>query len=100
MRAVLVAAVEQQLQAEADAEERPAGADVSQHGVAEAGVAELGDGVPERPDPGQHHLVGGRHPVRVRGYLGRRPDRLERLLDAPQVGHPVIDDHNPGRDEG
>src|SRR5204862_427005 len=60
--------------------------------VVEAGLPQPGDGVLERPDAGEDELPGVGDAVRVGGNLRGVADRLERLLDAPQVGHPVIDD--------
>ena len=73
MDAVLLAEVEQQLQPEADAQARPARADGLDEGLAQPGPAQLGDGVPERPDAGQHDLPGAGDAVRVGRDLGAWP---------------------------
>ena len=56
MLAVLVAAVEQQLQAEADAEERLAGRDRGANRLDELRAPERRDRVAKRADAGQHDL--------------------------------------------
>ena len=90
--AVLVALVEQQLQAEADAQERLARVDGRKHRLDEVALAEFGHGVFKRPDAGQHDLVGPGDVVRVAGHGRLVPDLLEPLLDTPQVAHSVVDD--------
>ena len=92
MLAVLEAAREQHLQAEADPQERPAGADVfADHGV-QAGFPQAADGVLKRPDPRQHQPPGVRDRVRIVGDDRDVAELLERLLHAPQIGHAVIND--------
>ena len=59
-------------------------------------LLQLGRGVGEGPDAGQDHLVGAADRVRVGRDLGGVPDRLDRLLDAPEVAHPVVDDGDHG----
>ena len=50
----------------------------------------------EGADAGQDDAVGVTGPVGVGGDPGRGADVLERLLDRPQVSHPVVEDRDPG----
>ena len=92
VQAVLLARVEEELEPEADAQAGLARGDGLLEGVAQPGPAQLGDGVGEGPDAGQDHLRGRADAVRVAADLGRVADGLDRLLDAPEVAHPVVDD--------
>src|SRR5215218_5328151 len=88
--------IEEQLQAEADPEDR------------DARLAPLGDQLLQaeltdplhrprhRADAGQDHPVGGLHLDRVAGDRRGDADVLERLLGRAQVAHPVIEDRDPG----
>src|SRR5262249_32294512 len=62
----------------------------------EAGLTQAGDGVLECPDAGEDELVRGGDRFRIARDLSRGPDPLEPFLDTAQVGHPIIDDDNPG----
>src|SRR5262249_16070152 len=90
--AVLVADGEQELQPQANAEERLAAADVLLERGHKVGLAQPGNGVAEGADAGQHDLVGLRDAVGVGADLGRKAELLEGLLHAAQVGHAVIND--------
>ena len=90
--APFVAHVEQQLQAQADAQKRLARGDRVADRPDQVAAAQFGDRVPKRAHARQHDLIG-------RGQLGRAGrDRrrmahlLEALLDAAQVAHLVVDD--------
>ena len=92
MAAVLVARLEQHLQAQADPQKRPAGLDGRQHGPIKLAAAQLGNGVLEGPHARQDDLVGRGHHGRVAGDDGQMSDLLKSLLHAPQVAHAVVDD--------
>jgi hypothetical protein len=95
--AELRGALEEQLQPEADAEDR------------RPRQGPLGDQPvePGRPDPlhrpregtdaGKDQTVGGPDLVGIGGDRRPRPDVLERLLDRAQIAHPVIQDQDQRR---
>lgn len=84
------AALEQHLQAEADAEERPAGTDEVKHWANEARALQRAHGFAERPDARQHGGVGPRQPGGVRRHARLAAEETERLDDALQVPGAVI----------
>ena len=88
----LLALVEEQLHAEADAEEGAAGSDRPAHGLEEPECAEIRHAGAERPDARQDDARRGGDPLGIAGHLRGLPDALERLLHGPQVPHPVVDD--------
>ena len=98
--AIFEAAVEQQLQAEADAEERFAGGDGRADRLDEVARFEGGNGVAKGADAGEHELRCFGQLGRVVGDRRRVPRALERLLDAAEVAHAVVDDGDHGEVEG
>ena len=66
VEAVLVAAREQQLHPQADAEKRFARLEVFLDRFDQANLVQTGDGVAKRSDAGQHHLVAPAPPFRDR----------------------------------
>jgi hypothetical protein len=93
----LAAALEEQLEAEAHAEERRAGRDALEHRGPQAGLLEPRGRVAERADAGQHHAGGA---ADLRGalrdaYVG--PAARECLGDAGEVAHAVVDDGDARR---
>ncbi len=82
--------LEQHLQAEADAEKRPAGTDKIQHGLFQAGTVQAGHRVAERPDTRQYGGRSFREYARVGGYDGVAADEAERFDDALQVSGAII----------
>ena len=93
-RAVLVAALEQELQAEADAEERPVGAPATR-GSARRGRARSRRAIAgaAAPTPGHDERVGAARAPRRRGRRATSaPDGRQRLLDADEVAGAVVDD--------
>ncbi len=53
---------------------------------------EFRDRITKGSNAGQDDLVRSRQVARVRGDLGSNAQMLKRLLDAPQISHPVVDD--------
>ena len=94
--AVLVAALEQELQPEADAEERPVGGDPGADRLDEAAPRAAGPSpAPRRRRPGTTSASApSRSPARSRRRT-RRPTRGQRLLDADEVAGAVVDDRDP-----
>ena len=92
MPAVFVAHVEQQLQAQADAQEGLARIVDASTGRSSSQPPQLADGVLERADARQHKLRGGGHLGRIAGDEGLVADVLEGFLHAPQVAHAVVND--------
>ena len=94
----LVARVGEHLFADADAEQRlRLGARAER--VDEAGLVQVPHAVAHRALPGQHETVGRLH-VGGRGrdpHVGLGRDVTQRLGDAAQVAHPVIDDDDHAR---
>ena len=94
-RAVLVAPLEQELEAQADPEQGPVIGDPRPDGRLEATAPQAGHGGTGGADAGDHERVGtfqgrgpaGHHDVGSRGG--------ERLLDAHEVAGPVVDDRDP-----
>ena len=95
----LLGVVEEELQAEADAEERLAVGDPVADGVGHAVGVEGGDGLRRRALSGEDdggcrvEFAGGRH--EVRGVS----EALECLLDAPEVARAVVYDRNGAHGE-
>lgn len=88
---VLLAALQQCLHADADAEERAVLADLADQGV-EAQAADLGHAVADRANPGEHHPVGLADHRRV--AANQHPagtDVLKGLGHRVQVAHAVVD---------
>jgi hypothetical protein len=92
---VFVAAVEEQLEPEADAEERPVARDPVTDRVDEAVVPEAGHRGRGGPDARNDDRVGVAHGVPVASHGDRRANRGQRLLDAHEVARPVVDDRDP-----
>jgi len=89
---VLVAEVEQQLQAEADPQERPAGGNGFDDRRDQFLLAKVGDGVGESTDTRQDHL-GGSLDLIGRGNDARIGSHaLEGLLNAAKIAHAVVND--------
>ena len=95
--AVLLAAIEQDLDTDADAEERFAGAgDVVAKNFDESERAQIFHRGAGRSDPRQYHAIGGDDTLGAIGYLGFMAEELERALNAGQVAGFVIDDCDHG----
>ena len=92
-RVVLLAAIQQHLDPDADAEERLAGADdvVAQH-LVESERAQVFHRRARRADAGQDHAVGGAHALGAVGDLAGMAEMLQRACDAGQIARLVIDD--------
>src|SRR5690606_16443245 len=89
---VLLAALEQRLHADADAEERAVDADLA-HQLVETQAADLGHAVADRADAGKHHAVGFTDDLRIAGHQHLAgTDVLQRLGHRVQIAHAVIDD--------
>ena len=89
-----VGGLEQQLHAEADAQQRHArGGALDQH-LAEAGAVEVAHRLRERADAGQDDRRGRSDLVVVGGDDGLGTHVRERLLDAAPVAHPVVGDRD------
>src|SRR4051812_42530259 len=93
---VLHRGVEEQLHAEADAEDRHAGLDPPGDQLVEPDLVDAAHRLREGADARQDHAVRRLDAVAVGCDLGLRPDLLQRLLDGAQVAHPVIEDGDPG----
>jgi hypothetical protein len=94
--AELLALLEEELQAETDAEERRAAEHDLAHRLDETAVAEVLHAGTERADAGQHDAIGGKDPSSVARHLDGSPRARETLLDAAEVAHPVVDDGDHG----
>ena len=92
MPAVLLRLLEQQLVADADAQQRPTSAGQVRHPAAQAVALQLPPAGGEGADAGQDDAVGARQLVLVRREAGPATDLLQRALDRPQVPDPVVDD--------
>ena len=92
-RPELLALLEEELHAEADAEERPPGVD-RRAAPARSSPSRAGWSCrrAKAPTPGSTTAGAARDALGVARHLGRLPDALERLLHAPQVAHAVVDD--------
>ena len=98
-RAVLVAALEQELEAEADPEERPAGGDPVADRLDEPGPL---PGAPSPAPPRRRRARRARRrPARSSARVARttspRRRHGQRLVDADEVAGAVVDDREPGR---
>ena len=82
----------EELETQADPEKRPAGPDEVEDRLGEAGAVEVLHAVGKCPHTGKHHSRAVGDDAGVRGDDRVGPDLLERLGDAPQVSHPVVDD--------
>ena len=94
MFAVLGAAVEEELETQADAQARLSGAHGLDEGLAKPGPTQLGHGVGECAHAGQDHMAGLPQRLRVRGHFGFVAHRLNGLLNAAKITHSVIDDRD------
>src|SRR5439155_14944897 len=92
--AILVTGREQELHAQADAEELLALADVLPDRRRQPALVETSDGVAEGADTRQYQLVALRDAVRIGADLRREANLLEGLLHAAQVRHPIIDNQD------
>ena len=94
--AALRTALEQELQAHADAEKRLVGTDVREDRLHQAAAVERADGVAEGTDPRQHETGGLSHDVRVVGDAGLHANPLQRLLHAAEIAAAIVDDRDHG----
>src|SRR5262249_24926749 len=92
-RPLLLTLVEQDLQAQADAEIRPAGQNVGPHGLAEA-AGEPAHAIAEGTLARYHQPRGGRHALGIRGQNRHAAGSGQRLLDAAQVAASGVDDRD------
>src|SRR5277367_2029557 len=95
---VLFTAIEQHLDADADAEERLAGAGdvVAQH-VDESERAQIFHGGAGGADAGEDDAIGGGDALGAIGYFGLMTEKFERALNAGQVAGFVVNDCYHGR---
>ena len=94
--AVLDAALEQDLHADADAEHRPAaGQPTADHPLA-ADRAQPGHAGRERADPGHHQAVGLQGEAEVGGERHVGAGALEGAHGGAQVARPVVEDDDVG----
>ena len=94
-RAVLVAAVEQQLEPEADAQERPIPLDPVADRVDQAGPRQARHRRRRGPDARHDQRVGVPQAALVARHGDGGADSGQRLLDAHEVARPVVDDRDP-----
>ncbi len=95
--AVFVTGIEQQLQAEADAEEWFSAVYGGEDGIDEVFAAEFFNGVFEGPHAGQDDFIGGGD---FGGFAGNDclvADFFEAFLHAAEIAHAVVDDGDHGR---
>src|SRR5207302_6101743 len=90
----LLALREEELVAEADAEERPPAVERAAERPAEPGRVDVLHRVAERPVARQHTGLGLVDDPGVGGHARGNADARERLLDAPQVAPAVVDDRD------
>ena len=88
----LLARSEQELQADADSEDRPSGRDPFSENVGEG--AEAGSGTRNVPDAGDHDERRGSHLRRIAGENRNGAGPGERGRDAAEVAAPVVRDHH------
>ena len=98
--AVLVAALEEQLEAEADPEERAVVGDPAPDRVDEPGPLQTLHCGRRRADAGHDERVGVPEVVGTRRADDVRPDGHKRLLDADEVARAVVDDREPRQAPG
>src|SRR5262249_30899898 len=100
--AELLAAREEQLVAEADAEERAAAVERATQRRRQAETLEIGHRIVKRAVAGKDHGIGVVHRVGVRGHAGVNAAPFEGLLDRAEIAPAVIDDgdHNVPLVEG
>ena len=93
--AILGAALEQELKAQADAQTGLALTDGLTKCLAQTGPPQLAHCIGKSPDAREDDFRRLAHALRVRGDLRRTADSLDRLLHTTQITHTVIenDDH-------
>ncbi len=97
VRIVLFAAIEQHLDADADAEERLAGAgDIVAEDVDESERAQVFHGRAGGADAGEDHAIGGDDSLGAIGDFTLVAEEFEGALDAGEVAGFVIDDCDHG----
>jgi len=89
---VFVADIDEELEAQADAQHGAAGFDVVLDGSGKAGPFEESDGVPEGAHAGDDEVIGAADIFRGGDDLSGMADILEGFLNAAEIGHAVIDD--------
>src|SRR3989441_12042427 len=94
MRAELLAFAEQQLESQADAKKRLAGANRPQDRLHEPVPLQIAHAIAEGAHAGQHHVARVGDRLRVARDRGAVPDGLEGLVDRLQVAHFVINNRN------
>ena len=94
--AILLGRLEEDLGAEADAEEGGAGGDGLADGAVESRDPQGPHGAAGGADAGEEHPLGGAEARGVGGDLANRAERLERELDAGEVAGLVVDDGDHG----
>ena len=94
-RAVLVAAVEQELEPEADPEVRPVGGDPGAERVDQVVPASRDIAGAAAPTPGTMTASAPRRPSPSRATSTVGADGPERLVDADEVAGTVVDDRDP-----
>ncbi|CDN44800.1 hypothetical protein BN871_FO_00040 [Paenibacillus sp. P22] len=94
MAAMLLALGEQQLHAEADAEQRLARSRVSPRCIVHAGLPQIGHRIPKSADAGKDGGIRFKNLVPVRGHDGFESEPLHRFADAVQIAEAVIDDRD------
>ncbi len=92
VNAVLVASREQQLETEADPQERDALLDPLDHRLNEPGRAQILHALGEGAHAGQHDGAGPADDTLFRRHHRLETDMLQRLLHAAKVAHAVVND--------
>src|SRR5207247_2279640 len=90
--AELLAAREEQLIAEADAEKRAAAVERATQRRRQVKTVEIGHRIVKRAVAGKDHGIGGVHRLGVLGHDGVHADPFEGLLDRAEIASAVIDD--------
>jgi hypothetical protein len=100
MRAELLAAAQQQLAADADAEQRFAFGDRSLQRRFEPALAQSLHGIPEGADAREDDAIGLRQRLGFAGNAVLHAKMTERLSEAEQIAAPVVDHRDQGRVSG
>ena len=96
----LRAALEEKLQAHANAEKWPVGPDVRKNRLHQPAAADRSNRISEGTNSRQHEMTRFGHDVWVVGDVGLDAHPLERLLHAAEVAAAVVDDRDHGRSLG
>ena len=97
MLTVLEAALEEELHAQADAQQRLARVRGGVNGLVHSRGAELGVGVRKRPDAGENYALCPEYRVCVPRDHALSADGGERTLEREEVPHAVVYDGHPSQ---